>query len=457
MTDFVIAVPERCARILDTLNDAGFEAYVVGGCVRDSLLGRIPSDWDITTSARPEEVTALFRRTVPTGIKHGTVTVLSGKESYEVTTYRIDGSYGDGRHPDSVTFTGSLREDLMRRDFTVNAMAYSPRDGLVDFFDGTGDMQKHVLRAVGDPEERFREDALRIMRAVRFSAQLDYSIEEKTLGALSGLVPTLRRISAERIRTELSKLLLSGHPEKLFLLDETGILDVIMPELALCLKTPQHNPHHCFNVGEHIIRSVCAVRADQVLRLTMLFHDLGKPACRTTDEDGIDHFHGHAQVSADLALSIMKRLKYDNASIDDVVLLVKNHDLKIEDDARSVRRAVNRVGERMFPLLLEVKRADLAAQSDYQREEKARHLDRIEELFRKVLEEKDCVSLKTLAVGGRELMAWGEKPGREMGRVLQAMLDDVLETPGHNERTYLEQAYRAGRYRPEDQPAEEDH
>ena len=457
MTDFVIAVPERCARILDTLNDAGFEAYVVGGCVRDSLLGRIPSDWDITTSARPEEVTALFRRTVPTGIKHGTVTVLSGKESYEVTTYRIDGSYGDGRHPDSVTFTGSLREDLMRRDFTVNAMAYSPRDGLVDFFDGTGDMQKHVLRAVGDPEERFREDALRIMRAVRFSAQLDYSIEEKTLGALSGLVPTLRRISAERIRTELSKLLLSGHPEKLFLLDETGILDVIMPELALCLKTPQHNPHHCFNVGEHIIRSVCAVRADQVLRLTMLFHDLGKPACRTTDEDGIDHFHGHAQVSADLALSIMKRLKYDNASIDDVVLLVKNHDLKIEDDARSVRRAVNRVGERMFPLLLEVKRADLAAQSDYQREEKARHLDRIEELFRKVLEEKDCVSLKTLAVGGRELMAWGEKPGREMGRVLQAMLDDVLEIPGHNERTYLEQAYRAGRYRPEDQPAEEDH
>jgi tRNA nucleotidyltransferase (CCA-adding enzyme) len=367
---------------------------------------------------------------------------MAGKDAFEVTTYRIDGTYEDGRHPDSVTFTASLAEDLKRRDFTINALAYNPKDGLVDLFDGTGDMQRKVIRAVGDPQERFSEDALRIMRAVRFSAQLGYSIDAGTREAIEKHAPDLRRISAERIHAELTKLLVSPHPDELRTLYETGISAVILPELDRCMSVPQNNPHHRYTVGEHIIHSVTAVRADETLRYTMLFHDLGKAACRTTDENGIDHFYGHAEISADLAYRIMRRLKFDNATADRVYTLVKYHGLEIAETPRGVRRAAVRVGADLFPLLFEVKLADAAAQSEYHAEEKRRGVAAVRQIYEEILSEKNCLSLKELAVSGSDLIAAGMKPGKGIGEVLRIMLEDVLETPEHNEKQYLLEKYR---------------
>ncbi|WP_242622606.1 CCA tRNA nucleotidyltransferase [Lachnoclostridium sp. Marseille-P6806] len=441
MSSFVIALPDKVNTILRTLREHGHEAYAVGGCVRDSILGREPDDWDITTSATPCEVKALFRRTADTGIKHGTVTVLMGDDGYEVTTYRIDGVYEDSRHPREVTFTASLREDLLRRDFTINAMAYNSEEGLIDYFDGLGDIGRRSIRAVGDPGQRFREDALRIMRAVRFSAQLGYTIEENTRRAVAKLSPTLERISAERICTELTKLLLSDHPGELRTLYETGITRVILPEFDACMETSQNNPHHRYNVGEHILHSVEAVRADRVLRYTMLFHDIGKPACHFTDAQGIDHFHGHAPAGAKMAVDIMRRLKFDNDTLHRVETLVRYHDINMGETPYSIRKSMAVIGEELFPLLFEVKLADGAAQSEYRLEEKRKKIDAWKNIYRRILEEKDCLTLRDLAVSGEDLIAAGVQPGREMGVLLRRMLEDVLQYPNHNTREYLLKQY----------------
>ena len=327
MRDIEIRIPPGAARILRVLEDHGYEAFVVGGCVRDSLLGRNPNDWDITTSALPLQVKALFRRTIDTGLKHGTVTILMDGEPFEVTTYRVDGEYLDGRHPSEVTFTASLQEDLQRRDFTINAMAYSEKKGLQDLFGGLPDLEKGLIRAVGDPAKRFGEDALRIMRAVRFAAQLGYEVEEDTVQAMKELAPTLSKISAERIAAELEKLLVSPHPEKLKMAYECGITAVILPEFDRCMETAQNNPHHKYSVGEHTIVSIGNARPDRILRYTMLMHDMGKPSCKTTDEQGIDHFYGHQEVSAQMANDILRRLKSDNETRRSVSKLVRYHDL----------------------------------------------------------------------------------------------------------------------------------
>ena len=309
-----IILPEAVKKIINVLQSAGYEAWAVGGCVRDSILHREPDDWDITTSARPEQVKVLFHRTVDTGIQHGTVTVLMDRVGYEVTTYRIDGEYEDSRHPKEVTFTASLQEDLRRRDFTINAMAYNEEAGLVDIFGGIEDISKKVIRCVGDAKERFTEDALRMMRAVRFSAQLGYDIEEATRLAICELSQTLEKISAERIRTELLKLLVSPHPEMLRICRETGMTAVFLPEFDQMAQTVQNNPHHCYDVAEHTIQALIHSAPEKTLRLALLFHDMGKAKTRTTDQDGVDHFHGHSEVSAELARTILRRLKFDNRS-----------------------------------------------------------------------------------------------------------------------------------------------
>ncbi len=432
-----ICLPRKVEDIIDRIQAAGYEAYAVGGCIRDSILGKEPDDWDITTSAKPEEVKKLFDRTIDTGIQHGTVTVMYGKEGFEVTTYRIDGKYEDSRHPKDVTFTANLKEDLRRRDFTINAMAYNPKDGLVDLYEGVQDMKRGLIRCVGDARERFTEDALRMMRAVRFSAQLGYIIEEKTKKAVMELAPTLHNISAERIRTELVKLLLSAHPDFLKIAYETGITAQILPEFDICMKTEQNNPHHCYHVGEHILHTLPYVKADKVLRLAMLFHDIGKPRTLTVDENGITHNHGHAAAGEEIALRIMKRLKFDNDTIDKVGRLVRYHDLKIESSAKSIRRAVHQTGEDIFPLLFSVKYADIMAQSEYQREEKLSELEVLKNIYNTVIAEKDCLSLKELAVTGSDLLAIGMKPGREMGLTLHKLLEVVLEEPEHNQKDYL--------------------
>lgn len=432
-----IVIPEQVNSILESLQKSGYEAYVVGGCVRDALLGREPNDWDITTSALPMEVKSVFPRTIDTGLQHGTVTVMLGGTGYEVTTFRVDGVYEDGRHPKEVTFTPSLREDLKRRDFTINAMAYNNESGLVDLFGGRQDLENGIVRAVGDPVQRFTEDALRIMRAIRFSAQLGYEIDPETLRAASALAPNLRRISNERIRDELEKTLLSERPELLRTAWAAGITKEFIPEFDRCMETDQINPHHCYTVGEHILKGVSLVRRDRILRLTMFLHDIAKPICHTVDEEGIDHFRGHAEVGFNLTKTILQRLKYDNATIRKVTTLVKYHDTQIRLTEPAVRKAIVMTGADLFPLLLEVKQADFLAQSTYQREEKQEKFDTLRGIYERIIERGDCLSLKKLAVNGSDLIETGLKPGREVGNILALMFEDVLNVPEHNNKEYL--------------------
>ena len=437
--NMVINLPDKVKYIIDRISEAGYEAYAVGGCIRDSILGREPDDWDITTSARPEQVKALFRRTVDTGIAHGTVTVMLDKEGYEVTTYRIDGEYEDHRHPREVQFTSRLVEDLQRRDFTINAMAYNDAAGLVDAFDGMGDIRRGVVRCVGHARERFEEDALRILRALRFSAQLGYGIEEDTGRAIRSLAPSLGAISAERIRVELVKLLVSPHPDYLRQAYDMGVTAVILPELDRCMETPQNHPHHCYTVGEHILLSLNGVPAVKDMRMAMLLHDIGKPQTIQTDREGITHFHGHPAVSAKMAEEILRRLRFDNETMVAVRRLVEFHDYgnSIDPTPVIVRRAINRIGEDIFSKLLIVKKADIMSQSEYQRREKLERVDAWDRQYRAIIAQRQCVSLKDLAVSGRDLIAAGMRPGPELGAMLQQMLEHVLEIPEDNTREKL--------------------
>lgn len=432
-----LVIPQKAEFILRTLEKAGHEAYVVGGCVRDCILGRIPDDWDITTSARPEQVKTLFRRTVDTGLAHGTVTVMLEKEGFEVTTYRVDGEYEDGRHPKEVSFTASLNEDLKRRDFTINAMAYNPSRGLVDLFGGIKDLEEKMIRCVGNPMERFTEDALRILRAVRFSAQLGFSIEANTRQGLIRLAPNLKHVSAERIQTELLKLLVSPHPDYLRRAYETGITRIVLPEFDACMETEQNTPHHCFSVGEHTLKSLENIRADKVLRLTMLLHDVGKPAVKQTDENGRDHFKTHGTVGEKMAAIILRRLKMDNDTIGKVSRLIKWHDYRPAPDMASVRRAVYKVGEDLFPMYLEVQRADILAQSMYRREEKLERLEEVSACYELILAKQQCLSLKNLALTGKDLINHGYRPGKEIGETLNMLLEHVLEFPEDNKKEIL--------------------
>lgn len=435
----MIVLPQQVNFIIKTIQAAGYDAYAVGGCVRDSLLGRQPNDWDITTSASPAQVKALFSHTIDTGIQHGTVTVMLERRGYEVTTYRIDGEYQDCRHPKQVLFTDSLTEDLRRRDFTINAMAYNEEAGLVDVFEGVEDLKKGIIRCVGEPRERFGEDALRMLRAVRFSAQLGYVIEENTAEAIRELAPTLSNISAERIQAELIKLLVSPHPDYLRTAYDIGVTKVFFPEFDRAMETPQNHPHHCYNVGEHTLHALLETPPDKVLRLAVLLHDIAKPEVMTVDDSGVTHFHGHARRGEAVSREILHRIRMDNDTTDKVSHLVYYHDYGngIQPDARMIRRAVNKIGETLFPLLLSVKRADILAQSMFEREEKLARLAEWERLYREITDRGECVSLKTLAVSGSDLIAAGIAPGRQLGEILKALLELVLEDPSKNNREYL--------------------
>lgn len=433
-----IELPKNVHKIIETLEQAGFEAYAVGGCVRDSVLGRIPNDWDITTSAKPEEIKKTFKRTFDTGIKHGTVSVLFGNDIYEVTTYRIDGEYEDSRHPKDVTFTSDLKEDLLRRDFTINAMAYNPEKGLVDMYGGMEDVEKKVIRCVGNPHERFSEDALRILRAVRFAAQLDYTIDKETQDAIKELAPTLSKISAERIQAELTKILLSDHPEYLRLAYELKITKVILPEFDDCMACEQHNPHHFLSVGEHTLMVMQNVKPDKNLRYAALFHDFGKVRTKTTDKLGIDHFKGHPLESEKIAREIFKRLKFDNDTTRKVCLLIKYHDWMIGASPKNIRRLINQIGEECFPEMFDLNKADLIAQSrTFKAKEKRELFERFEAAYKSVMDKKECVSLKTLKVNGSDVIRECGAEGSKVGAILKELLDIVLDDPSKNDREYL--------------------
>ena len=409
MKNYRIEIPAGAARILKVLEANGYEAYVVGGCVRDSLLGKQPHDWDITTSALPLQVKALFSRTIDTGLKHGTVTIPSGREAYEVTTYRIDGEYLDGRHPSEVTFTASLREDLKRRDFTINAMAYNEKDGLQDFFDGISELGVDSLTIEKKDWQYGPKYDAPVLRIIPHFAEGQTVLPEE--------VPLSRMAY------------------------ECGITAVILPEFDRCMETPQNNPHHIYNVGEHTMCALMQARPDRILRTAILLHDVGKPLCRSTDEKGIDHFYGHPEAGAKIAEEILRRLKSDNETRRKTVQLVRCHDREIRLTPAGVRQAIVRIGEDLFPLLLEVKEADMLAQSTFRREEKKAHIARVRELYAEILEHKDCLTLRDLAVNGNDLISYGIRPGKEMGRILHEMLEDVLAEPSHNDREYLLQKW----------------
>ena len=440
-----IKMPENANRIIKRLQKEGYEAYIVGGCVRDAILNKEPDDWDITTSARPEQVKALFRKTFDTGIQHGTITVMmpnaeSGKlEGYEVTTYRVDGKYEDHRRPTSVTFTASLLEDMKRRDFTINAMAYNEEEGIVDHFDGMGDLERHVIRCVGKAQERFDEDALRILRAVRFAAQLDFTIEEQTRLAIEKQAELLNDISAERIQVELTKLLMSKHPERLRTAYELGVTAVVLPEFDRMMQTEQNNIHHMYSVGEHTLRVIEQVPAQKALRWAALLHDVAKPVTKTTDEKG-DHFYGHNEAGVELARQILTRLKFDNATIDRVKRLVYWHDYAMGAliKLRTFRRGLSKMGADLFEDYICLKRADILGQSTYMRQEKLDRLDVLRDYYTQIIEENQCLSLKDLAVTGKDLITeLGMQPGKEIGTTLHTLLDRVLDDPSLNERNVL--------------------
>ena len=449
---FSIILPENVKRIIKTLEAAGFEAYAVGGCVRDALLNRVPQDWDITTSALPEEVKRLFRRTVDTGIEHGTVTIMCGQEGFEVTTYRIDGTYEDCRHPDSVTFTRNLREDLLRRDFTINAMAYNESTGLVDLFGGIEDLQAGIIRAVGTPAERFSEDALRILRAVRFAAQLGFTIEPETKEAMKELAGNLKMVSAERIREELTKLLGSEHPEELFEARTLGITADWLPEWDLMCDTPQENVHHIYDVARHTMETIrglhqtkeyrnASAKEQAMLNYTMLLHDSAKPQCKTFDEKGQAHFYGHAKPGAAKAKEVLRRLKFDNETIDSCEKLIYYHDTlyrrKGEEPAVTVRFLMNRIGTERMPFLFAVFAADAGAKAPQYLDGCLKRIEMLREAYETVVSEGHCVNLKMLAVNGADLMALGYPAGPALGEALNGLLEDVLLNPEHNVKDYL--------------------
>lgn len=432
-----IQLPEKVNTIIQTLQEHGYEAYAVGGCVRDSLLGREPGDWDITTSASPDETKKLFARTVDTGIEHGTVTVLLGKEGFEVTTYRIDGKYEDSRHPTEVIFTRNLREDLLRRDFTINAMAYNDTEGIVDIFGGMDDLKRKIIRCVGNARERFGEDALRIMRGVRFAAQLGFSLEKETKEAMTELAPTLEKISAERIQTELVKLLVSDSPELIREAYHLGITAVILPEFDEMMRTGQETKYHRYDVGEHTVQAVCNVPPDKVLRLTMLLHDVAKPEMKTVDADGTAHFKGHDIRGEQKAKEILRRLKFDNDTIHKVTKLVRWHDYRMPAEKKNVRKAMSKISAELFPMYLLVKRADILAHSIYRREEELENLSGLQKCYEEIVADHECVSLKQLAVTGTDLIGIGMKPGKQIGEVLNELLRIVLEYPEFNNKEHL--------------------
>ncbi len=435
-----ITLPSAVEAAIARLEHAGYEAFAVGGCVRDTLLGRVPNDWDITTSALPAETVAVFAdcRTMEIGLKHGTLTVILNGMPLEITTYRHDGEYADNRHPVSVTFTHRVEDDLSRRDFTVNAMAYHPTRGLVDLFGGREDICRGIIACVGDPTTRFGEDGLRILRAIRFASVLDFSIDKKTADAVHNCRHLLRNIAAERIREELCKLICGKGAERV-LRDFSDVIAEIIPELGACVGFEQNSRYHCFDVYEHSIRALGYSRStDLVTRLAILLHDVGKPLCYTEDENG-GHFKGHGDAGTELTAEIMRRLRFDNATAESVTALVRYHDRDIPAEPRSVKRLMRKLSDENILRLMEIKRCDRVTHAPAYNTP-SQNLVLIPELMRQIRADNECFSLKDLAVNGHDLLALGFSGGHALGIALNSLLEDVIDGKLPNTREALLQA-----------------
>lgn len=434
-----INIPADANELIHTLQNNGHSAYIVGGCVRDSILGRTPHDYDICTSATPSEMLEIFKdkKIIETGLQHGTVTVVVNGEPYECTTFRIDGIYSDNRRPDTVTFTDKLVEDLRRRDFTINAMAYNDEEGLIDPFNGMQDIEYKKIDCVGSAKDRFREDALRILRAIRFAAQLEFTIMPGTDWEIHKQYKNLENISVERINSEFCKIA-SSDDFCVELLLYKDVFSLFIPELKDMFDFPQNNPWHIWDVFGHTIHAVEYCDSDDlVVRLAVFFHDFGKPHSYQDGEDGIRHFKGHGKVSADMTDSIMKRLRFDNETRNNVVELVYYHDATFEVGKKYVKRWLNKIGEKQFRRLLQVKKADNKAQNLELSFDRIKELSEIEALIDKVLQEDECFSLKDLAVNGKDLIDIGYTEGVSIGITLKCLLDEVIEGRINNKKQVL--------------------
>ena len=433
-----IQLPENVQLILDVLNKNGYEGYIVGGCVRDSLLGLIPNDWDVCTNALPEKVKECFSgyNIFDAGIKHGTISVVIDKEIYEITTFRIDGEYTDNRHPDKVIFTDDVTKDLSRRDFTINSIAYNDTKGIIDPFNGIKDLKENILRCVGVPDNRFNEDALRILRALRFASTYNFTIDKDTSTSILKNSNLLSNIAYERIQVEFDKLL-CGQGAELILNEYREVFAVIIPELRVMFNYNQNNIHHNRLLWEHTIASVSAVKSDPLLKMTMLLHDLGKPQSCKTDEKGVSHFWGHQDISASYADNILRRLKYSNAFIADCVTLIKYHDVRFDGNKRHIKRVAKIIGINNMHRLFAVQYADIMAQSNYKKNNKLELLEKSKVAFDELINKNSCFSLKQLDINGNDLIELGVKKGKRIGEILDVLLDAVIEEKLKNEKSVL--------------------
>lgn len=434
----IINIPDAPKHLMMILLDAGYEAYVVGGCVRDFLLGYVPHDWDICTNALPEQMKECFAdyNVIETGIQHGTLTAMVDHVGYEITTYRTDGEYTDHRHPDSVQFVGTLQEDLMRRDFTINAMAADISGKIRDFYDGQFDLEHKWIRCVGDPNKRFTEDPLRILRAMRFESKLGFAIEPCTEMAMRDHRYSLQHISAERINSELCGILMGDCYSTLACYPD--VLAACIPEVERCIGFKQNNPHHNRNVWDHIVYAVSVAPKDLYVRLALLYHDIGKPLCYTIDS-GVGHFYGHAAISRDIAEKSLRELRFDNQTVKLVTQLVEAHDRTIEPRKPVIRRCMNKLGLEQFLRLLNVKEADYAAQVQLygDRLHKVEILQMTNEILAAQIQQEECFTLKDLAINGNDLIQLGYKPGKKIGVVLNQLLEMVIDDKIANDKVQL--------------------
>ena len=430
-------LPDDVVYIIKKITDAGYEAYVAGGAVRDMMMGTEPHDYDIATSARPETIRRLFDRTIDTGIKHGTVTVIINNTGYELTTFRLDGAYKDGRHPESVEFVDSVYTDCSRRDFTINSMMYGYDGEIIDFFGGAIDIEKKLIRCVGEPEERFMEDALRMLRAVRFCASLSFELSEDVEKAIKKCSMLIKRVSNERVFEELNKILISPNPDYIRMLHRLGLLQYIIPQLDRCFGEPQKNKYHVYDVGEHTMQAVKNAPCNLTLRWAALLHDVGKPVCSSTDSAGIIHFYGHHRESVRIAVDVLHKLHMDKESIKNISILIENHDVRVEPSLPSVKRMMARTGEALFELLMELQRADNKAKNPVHFEEKNARICAAEDIYRRIIAEGQPYLVSHLVINGRDLQKIGYKPGRQIGDTLKILIDEVIIDSRLNNRDYL--------------------
>ena len=433
-------IPHGAKLIINQLNKHGYKAYLVGGCVRDSIMGLKPHDWDICTSAKPEQVMPLFSHVLPTGIKHGTVTVETMTEHYEVTTFRIDGNYSDGRRPDDVEFTSEIVQDLSRRDFTINAIALDISTGsLIDPFNGYSDINSKLIKCVGNPNHRFKEDGLRILRAIRFAAKYEFYIESDTINAMVSNKNNLKNISNERICSEITKILQSRHPDYIMNYPPK-ILCEIVPEFIPTVDYNQHSIWHNRTLYNHMSFALSAAgdlydqgeNYDLITNLAIMFHDISKPECKTEDEEGHYHFKGHGKISAETTEKILKRLRFDNKTITEVVQLIYYHDSTIDVTKKSIKRWLNKLGLVQFKRLLNVRICDIIAQNPDYLVKRYEKVENIKQLTQKIIEENNCFTIKDLAINGKDIIETGIKEGKKIGIILNQLLDIVIEDPTKN-------------------------